>query len=79
MGVDEDPVTGSVHGPLAAFLAEHGLVEMHEGTAALRCTQAKAGGRAGLIFALVRTKEGGGYTVRIGGQALTTMRGTLFV
>jgi PhzF family phenazine biosynthesis protein len=78
-GVDEDPVTGSVHGPLAAYLVEHGLVEVHGGAAALRCAQAKAGGRAGLLYALVHAKDGGGYRVRIGGQAVTTMRGVLLV
>jgi PhzF family phenazine biosynthesis protein len=76
-GVDEDPVTGSVHGPLAAYLVKHGVVEVHDGLAGLTCVQAKAGERAGLVHALVQPKEGGVYSVRIGGQAITTMRGTL--
>lgn len=78
-GVDEDPVTGSVHGPLAAHLVQQGLVPLHDGVAGLTCIQAKAGGRAGLLFALVTAKEQGGYCVRIGGQAVTTMRGTLIL
>lgn len=78
-GVDEDPVTGSVHGPLAAHLVQLGLVPLHDGMAGLSCIQAKAGGRAGMLFALVTPKEQGGYSVRIGGQAVTTMRGTLLL
>jgi PhzF family phenazine biosynthesis protein len=76
-GVDEDPVTGSVHGPLSAYLVKHGLVPLQEGLAGLTCTQAKAGGRAGLIHALVQPQGNDVYAVRIGGRAVTTMRGTL--
>lgn len=76
-GIDEDPVTGSVHGPLAAYLALRGLAPMEDRVAALRCTQAKAGGRAGLVYALVQLETDDGCSVRIGGQAVTTMRGTL--
>jgi len=75
-GVDEDPVTGSVQGPLAAFLVDHGHVPIKDGTAALKCVQTKAGTRAGVVYALVR-RRGAGHAVRIGGQAVTTMRGEL--
>ncbi len=77
VGINEDPVTGSIHGPLAAYLVAHGLVPTRDGMAGLSCVQAKAGGRAGLVHALVRTEENGSYNVRIGGQAITTMHGTL--
>ncbi len=77
VGIDEDPVTGSVHGPLAAYLVKHGLVRLHDGLAGLTCTQAKPGGRAGLIHALVQPKGDDVFAVRIGGRAVTTMRGTL--
>lgn len=76
-GVDEDPVTGSVHGPLAAYLVKHGVIDVHDGLAGMTCVQAKAGGRAGLLHALVQPKGGEIYSVRIGGRAVTTMRGTL--
>lgn len=76
-GIDEDPVTGSVHGPLAVYLVMHGHVPMEDRVAALRCTQAKPGGRAGVVYALVRRQNDDGYSVRIGGQAVTTMCGTL--
>ena len=76
-GIDEDPVTGSVHGPLTAYVVAHGLVPKEKGLAGLQCTQAKAGGRAGVVYALVQRQEDDTYEVRIGGQAVTTMRGTL--
>ncbi len=76
-GVDEDPVTGSVHGPLAAAMVKYGLVPIHGETAGMTCVQAKAGGRAGLIRALVEVRDNGAYTVKIAGQAITTMRGVL--
>ena len=79
VGVNEDPVTGSVHGPLAAYMVKHGLVPVHDGIAALSCTQAKAGGRAGLVYALVQPKGNDVYAVRIGGRTVTTMRGTLSI
>ncbi|MBI4719604.1 MAG: PhzF family phenazine biosynthesis isomerase [Planctomycetes bacterium] len=76
-GVDEDPVTGSVHGPLAAYAVLHGLVPLRDGVAGMQCVQAKAGGRAGLIWALVSVQPDGTFRVRIGGQAVTIMRGSL--
>ena len=76
-GIDEDPVTGSVHGPLAAYLITRGLVPSEDGTSGMRCVQGKAGGRAGLVFALGKIESDGSCSVRIGGQAVTAMQGTL--
>lgn len=76
-GVDEDPVTGSMHGPLAAYLVARGRVEVDStsGVAALQCVQGIPGGRTGLVWALVQPKAPGGYGVRIGGRTVTTMVG----
>ncbi len=79
VGVNEDPVTGSVHGPLAAYLVGHDLVEVHDGLAAITCTQGLPGGRTGILYVLAQPRDGGVCSVRIGGQALTTMRGDLVV
>lgn len=76
-GINEDPVTGSVHGPLAAILASRGIVPFQDGVAALTCVQSKAGGRAGLLYALVHQEGDDVPTVRIGGHATITMRGSL--
>lgn len=78
-GVDEDPVTGSVHGPLAAFLVKQGVVQVHSDLAAMTCVQSKAGGRAGLLHALVQRKGVDEFSVRIGGRTVTSMAGTLRV
>ena len=77
LGIDEDPVTGSVHGPLAVYLVRHGLVPVDDGMAGLTCVQGRPGGRAGLVHALVQQALDSTYSVRIGGQAVVTMRGML--
>lgn len=78
-GVDEDPVTGSMHGPLASYLVARGQVPVDpvSGVAALQCVQGIPGGRTGLVWALVQPKKPGGYGVRIGGRTVTTMVGRL--
>jgi PhzF family phenazine biosynthesis protein len=77
VGIDEDPVTGSVHGPLAAYLADRGMAPSYDGVAALVCTQGRPGGRVGRIHALVGRSPDGARWVRIGGEAVVTMRGQL--
>lgn len=77
VGVDEDPVTGSVHGPLATYLVVNHLVVMRQNVAAVSCVQSSPTGRAGLVRALVEQRPGEGFRVRIAGRCITTMRGTL--
>ena len=77
VGINEDPVTGSVHGPLAAYLTNRGLVALHDGLAVLMCVQGIPGGRTGLLHALVQPQDSGRFGVRIGGRAVTVMSGTL--
>ncbi len=79
VGIDEDPVTGSVHGPLAAYLVSSGLVPVFRDMAAISCTQSHSSGRAGLVRAVVSVQKGTGYRVRIGGQCTTVMQGQLTV
>ena len=78
-GVNEDPVTGSVHGPLAAYLVQQGCVPIHDGLAGLTCVQGIPGRRSGLVNALVQPMDGGGHAVRIGGRAITVMKGVIVV
>jgi len=77
VGVNEDPVTGSVHGPLAAKVAAMGIGLPGDGLTALTCTQGIPGGRTGLVHALVQRRGAGDFAVRIGGRAVITMRGFL--
>jgi PhzF family phenazine biosynthesis protein len=76
VGVNEDPVTGSVHGPLATYLTINGVVGRAGAHSALTCAQGRPGGRGGLVRALVQaTPEG--YRVRIGGVCVTTIVGAI--
>lgn len=77
-GVNEDPVTGSLHGPLCAYLVEQGLVPEHDGMAGMMCVQGIPGGRTGLVYGLVRRGEDRSLSVRVGGKAVTVMRGQLY-
>lgn len=78
-GVNEDPVTGSVHGPLAVYLVKQGVVPVQDDLAGMTCVQGISGGRAGLLHALVQPEKNGSYNVRIGGQAVTMMKGELYL
>ncbi|MFQ5414539.1 MAG: PhzF family phenazine biosynthesis protein, partial [Phycisphaerae bacterium] len=57
VGVDEDPVTGSVHGPLAVHVVKQGRVPVLDGVAGLLCVQTGAGGRAGLVRVVVQQQR----------------------
>lgn len=77
-GVDEDPVTGSAHGPLGLHLVNCGVVPLTNGKADFLCAQAKGGGRAGVVRVVVTRGGAGDETqVRIGGSCITTAGGTL--
>jgi trans-2,3-dihydro-3-hydroxyanthranilate isomerase len=78
VGVPEDPVTGSVHGPLATLLTIHELVPMTRARAALNCLQGPPGGRTGVVRALVEARPAG-YRVSVGGMTHTVVRGELRV
>ncbi len=78
VGINEDPVTGSVHGPLCALLVANEQVPLADGKAALQCIQSQAGGRSGLVRALVERVEHG-WRVAIAGRCFTTIRGDLLL
>ena len=79
VGVNEDPVTGSVHGPLATYLVINELVPMRNQLAAVSCVQSAASGRAGLVQVMVTQKPGEGFDACIAGQCVTTMQGRLTI
>jgi len=78
VGVPEDPVTGSVHGPLAAMLVSRELVPHESGRSSLYCLQGEPGGRNGVVRALVESTPPG-YRVQVGGRCQVTLRGELCV
>ncbi len=78
VGVNEDPVTGSVHGPLVAMLIQHGVVPNFSGHAGFNCLQGRSGDRGGLLRALVQPTDQGCH-VRLGGLCWTTIVGEITV
>lgn len=80
-GIDEDPVTGSVHGPLAVHLVRSGVAATHgdASLAALMCVQTTPAGRSGLVRALVQEQGPDHFEVRLGGQCVTIAHGTLYL
>jgi PhzF family phenazine biosynthesis protein len=78
-GIDEDPVTGSVHGPLGVYLVANQLAPTIDRTATLNCLQGVSGGRTGLVRVLVTQHPGRGYSARIAGQCMTTIRGKVII
>ena len=78
VGINEDPVTGSVHGPLAVFLVVSGVVGRALGHSGLMCVQGQPGGRTGLVRALVEGTPKG-YRAKIGGICHTTISGEVRV
>jgi PhzF family phenazine biosynthesis protein len=78
-GINEDPVTGSSHGPLGVILHDHGLLAAVEGLAAFRGEQGDAIARRGRVLVEVTGRDGRAVSVRIGGQAVTVLRGEMVV
>jgi trans-2,3-dihydro-3-hydroxyanthranilate isomerase len=76
-GVPEDPATGSVHGPLAVYLWRCGLVQPRGSVVALVGKQGEVLGRSSRLHVEVVLTEGTPQQVRVGGEAVTVMSGTL--
>ena len=78
VGIDEDPVTGSVHGPLATLLVKHNLVPVAPDgqRVALHCMQGIPGGRSGVVRVLIEQVPTG-KRISIGGICQTTLSGQL--
>lgn len=83
LGIPEDPVTGSLHGPLAAYYATHGLIALADGRAAIQCAQGEPGGRQGIVRAVIHedrepsSESAPRYHVRVGGACHTEASGTM--
>ncbi len=74
-GVQEDPVTGSATGGMAAYLWRYGLVR----EAAYTVEQGHIMGRPGHVEVEVEGEGDTPTTVRIAGTAVTVLRGTIAV
>jgi PhzF family phenazine biosynthesis protein len=78
-GINEDPVTGSSHGPLGVILHDHGLLPAGEGFCAFQGEQGDAIARRGRVRVEVTGQNGKAVSVRIGGEAVTVLRGELLL
>jgi PhzF family phenazine biosynthesis protein len=80
-GVREDPVTGSASGPLAEYLARHGVLALPAdgGSVRSRAEQGDVMGKPGRVELEVRGAAGTVESVRVGGTAVTVLEGTLRV
>jgi trans-2,3-dihydro-3-hydroxyanthranilate isomerase len=76
-GVPEDAATGSVHGPLAMYLWRCGLVQPRGRIVALVGKQGEVLGRPSRLHVEVVLAGGTPQQVRVGGEAVTVMHGSL--
>jgi trans-2,3-dihydro-3-hydroxyanthranilate isomerase len=78
-GVPEDPVTGSAHGPLAAYLVNHGVLQLPQagGAVRVRAEQGDAIGKPGRVELEVKGRPGALERARVGGAAVTVIEGEL--
>ncbi len=77
-GVFEDPVTGSSNGCIAALIARDGLLPVHDGALRYTAEQGIEMGQPGRIYLDVRGVPDA-MTVRVGGKAVTVLRGELLL
>lgn len=81
-GIDEDPVTGSAQGPVAAYLHAHGLLPRSPPGGGPReahyvAEQGDELGRSGRVEVSLSMGAGGIEAISITGRAVTVLRGTL--
>jgi len=78
-GIDEDPVTGSAQGPVAAYLASSDLLTRNDGadTARYVAEQGDGIGRPGRIETVVRFRGAQVRSITITGRAVTVLEGTI--
>lgn len=76
LGVEEDPATGSGSGALGAYLVRHRLVEVSPPTTVIRSEQGLEAGRPSSLTIEVDGQEEIS-AVRVGGQVVKVMEGTL--
>ncbi len=78
-GINEDPVTGSAHGPLGVLLFENGVLKAADGSCVFQGEQGDAMGRRGRVRVELVVAEGKPASVRIGGNAVTVLEGEMLL
>lgn len=78
-GISEDPVTGSVHSPLAAYLFENGMLEVKDDKFEYIAEQGDSIGRKGRVQVKLEIENGKPKIVRIGGNATTIFKTEMII
>ncbi|MBI1806093.1 MAG: PhzF family phenazine biosynthesis protein [Ignavibacteria bacterium] len=78
-GINEDPVTGSAHGPLAVLLYESGLLDIKDGRCVFQGEQGDAIGRRGRVTVELEVVDNKPVSVKIGGYAVTVLEGEMLL
>jgi len=78
-GINEDPVTGSAHGPLAVLLYESGILEIQDGRCLFQGEQGDAIGRRGRVTVELRVENERPVGVKVGGNAVTILEGDMVI
>ncbi|MDP9016965.1 MAG: PhzF family phenazine biosynthesis protein [Candidatus Eremiobacteraeota bacterium] len=77
-GIAEDPATGGATGPLAAYMLEHGLASLSEGTCEFISEQGVKMGRRSVLRVRVSSQDDA-LTIKVGGSAIIVAEGTFLL
>lgn len=77
LGVPEDPATGSANGALGAYLVRHRAVPRTEQTTHIISEQGAEMGRPSMLYVEVDHKDGEPIAVRVGGDVVAMLEGTV--
>jgi len=77
LGVPEDPATGSANGALGAYLVKHRVVPIDQPTVRVVSEQGAEIGRPSTLYVEVDHDDGDPHTVRVGGQVVLVIEGTV--
>jgi len=77
VGVPEDPATGSANGSFGAYLAHNRAVPVGEGINSFTIEQGAEMGRPSIVHVLVDVSDGEVSRVRVGGQVVSVLEGTV--
>lgn len=78
-GIQEDPVTGSAHGPLAVYLYENNLLVPVDGVATYIAEQGDVLGRKGRINVTMLVENAKVQSIKIGGYAVTVFETDILI
>ena len=78
VGVDEDPATGSASGPLGAYVAERGMLDV-SASGEIVSLQGNLMGRPSLVHIRVRLEDGRARDLEVGGGVVPVLEGVLTI